>query len=57
VKDNGIGIPDDINIREANSLGLMLVSALITQMQASLELVKDNVTEFRIKFKERRFIR
>jgi PAS domain S-box-containing protein len=57
VKDNGIGIPDDINIHESNSLGLMLVSALISQMKARLEIVKNNGTEFRIKFKERRFIR
>jgi PAS domain S-box-containing protein len=55
VKDNGVGIPDDLNIYETKSLGLQIVSALTNQIQGDLELVKGNGTEIRITFKEKRF--
>jgi PAS domain S-box-containing protein len=55
VKDDGIGIPDDLNIYETKSLGLQIVSALTNQIHGDLELIKDNGTEIRITFKEKRF--
>jgi two-component sensor histidine kinase len=55
VKDDGAGIPDDLNIYETKSLGLQIVSALTNQIQGDLELVKGNGTEIRITFKEKRF--
>lgn len=57
VRDNGIGIPEGLDVRKTNSLGLMLVNALIIQMQAHLEIIKDSGTEFRITFREKRFIK
>jgi two-component sensor histidine kinase len=55
VKDDGAGIPDDLNIYETKSLGLQIVSALTNQIQGDLELVKGNGTEIRITFKEKKF--
>jgi PAS domain S-box-containing protein len=55
VKDNGVGIQDDFNLYETKSLGLQIVSALTNQIHGDLELIKDNGTEIRITFKEKRF--
>ena len=44
--DNGIGIPDRINIFETNTLGLRLVNILIQQLGGSLELNRNHKTEF-----------
>ncbi len=38
VSDNGIGIPENINIDELNSLGLQLVTTLVDQLDGELEL-------------------
>jgi PAS domain S-box-containing protein len=55
VKDDGVGISDDLNIYETKSLGLQIVSALTNQIQGDLELIKGNGTEIRITFKEKPF--
>ncbi|HEY3362732.1 MAG TPA: histidine kinase dimerization/phosphoacceptor domain -containing protein [Methanosarcina sp.] len=50
VSDNGIGIPKNIEIEELNSLGLQLVTTLVDQLDAELELKRNNGTEFIIRF-------
>ncbi len=51
--DNGIGIPDDINIKQAESLGLQLIVSLIEeQLQGQLELTRNNGSAFSIRFRE-----
>lgn len=50
VSDNGIGIPEDLNIEGLDSLGLQLVTSLVDQLDGELQLKKDNGTEFTIKF-------
>jgi len=50
VSDNGIGIPDDIEIEDLDSLGLQLVTTLVEQLEGELELKRDNGTEFIIRF-------
>ena len=53
VSDNGVGIPDDIDIRNTDSLGLRLVTILAEdQLQGTVELNRDRGTEFRIIFSE-----
>jgi two-component sensor histidine kinase len=53
VSDNGIGIPDKLDIRKVESLGLQSVVALAEhQLFGSVNLVKDNGTQFQIRFKE-----
>jgi two-component sensor histidine kinase len=50
--DNGIGIPDDVDFRETESLGLHLVSILAEdQLRGKIKLDKTKGTRFQIKFK------
>ncbi len=50
ISDNGVGIPEDIDIKELDSLGLQLVTFLVDQLDGELELKKSNGTEFIIRF-------
>jgi two-component sensor histidine kinase len=50
VSDNGVGIPDNIDIEDLGSLGMQLVASLIDQMDGELELKRNNGTEFTIRF-------
>jgi len=53
VSDNGIGIPENLDIENLDSLGLQLVTTLVDQLDGNLELKRDNGTEFIIKFSVR----
>ncbi|MFL5762532.1 MAG: sensor histidine kinase [Bacteroidia bacterium] len=50
VADDGVGIPDDIDIRNTNSLGLQLVDMLTQQIEGKVELQRSNGTKFTIRF-------
>ena len=50
VKDNGAGIPVDINIHETESLGMMLVTTLTEQLEGTLKLERSHGTKFIIRF-------
>jgi PAS domain S-box-containing protein len=50
VKDNGAGIPADINIHETESLGMMLVTTLTEQLEGTLKLDRSHGTKFIIRF-------
>ena len=50
VKDNGTGLPDGLNYREIDTLGLQLVSDLVQQINGSITLKKTHGTEFVVKF-------
>ena len=51
VRDNGLGLPDDVDIHAPRSLGLDLVSGLVkNQLDGQIEVKRDKGTEFRIKF-------
>jgi len=52
VKDDGVGIPDDLDIGNMRSLGLKLVRALAEQLGGGLEMSGKDGTCFRIVFKE-----
>jgi len=53
VQDNGIGFPEDINFHKTDTLGMQLVTSLVGQIKGTIELVKNNGTEFSIVFKEK----
>ncbi|MCM1987782.1 histidine kinase dimerization/phosphoacceptor domain -containing protein [Methanococcoides seepicolus] len=55
VSDNGSGIPDDIDFRDTESLGLQLVTNLVEQIDGNIELKKDNGTKFIIQFTEEKY--
>jgi len=55
VKDNGIGLPDDIDFRNTETLGLKLVVSLTYQLNGKIELNKEDGTEFTIIFQELKY--
>lgn len=50
VSDNGIGLPERMELPEHRSLGLQLVYLLTSHMQGTVELKRDNGTTFEIIF-------
>ena len=54
IKDNGIGLPQDIDYINTESLGLQLVITLVDQIDGTIELNSINGTEFSISFEERK---
>jgi PAS domain S-box-containing protein len=50
VSDDGIGVPDNLDIDNLDSLGLQLVTSLVDQLDGELELKRNNGTEFTIRF-------
>jgi len=55
ITDNGIGIPEDIDIENSKTLGLQLVKNLVNQLEGKLELDVNHGTEFKITFKELKY--
>ena len=51
VSDNGVGIPEDLDFRNSNSLGLKLVNILTDQIGGRLELDRSKGTRFRIRLR------
>ena len=51
VWDNGVGIPEGLDFRKTETLGLQLVSTLTNQLGGRIELYRRGGTEFRIIFK------
>ncbi len=50
VSDNGVGIPEEIDFENTETLGLQLVNILVDQLDGKIELKRDNGTEFTISF-------
>ena len=50
ISDNGLGIPENLDIKDLDSLGLQLVTSLVDQLDGELELKRNNGTEFIIRF-------
>jgi PAS domain S-box-containing protein len=52
VSDNGVGLPESLDIRKTKSLGLHLVTILAEdQLHGEIKLNRNNGTEFRIKLR------
>jgi PAS domain S-box-containing protein len=52
ISDNGIGIPENIDFFNTDSLGLQLVNSLTDQIDGEIEFDRSNGTKFSIIFKE-----
>ncbi len=53
VSDNGVCIPEDVDIRKTESLGLHLVTILVeNQLHGEINLNRSKGTEFQIKFRD-----
>jgi two-component sensor histidine kinase len=56
VKDNGVGIPQELDLEKAKTLGLHLVSTLVEhQLRGSIDLNREGGTQFFIRFNEVRY--
>jgi two-component sensor histidine kinase len=52
VKDNGIGFPEDLDIINNDTLGMVLIKALIKQLRGVLDIDRREGTTFTINFKK-----
>jgi PAS domain S-box-containing protein len=52
VKDDGVGIPESVDLEEPQSFGLNLVKLFAQQLHGEMELIRDGGTEFRIRFRD-----
>ena len=52
MSDNGIGIPEDVNFKKAETLGFQLINNLVNQLDGQIEMHTNNGTIFTVKFKE-----
>lgn len=50
VKDNGVGFPGNVDIRNTETLGLQLVTTLADQLKGKIEIANDNGAAFTIVF-------
>jgi len=50
VSDNGMGIPENLDIEDLDSLGFQLITSLVDQLDGKLELKRNNGTEFTMRF-------
>jgi two-component sensor histidine kinase len=50
VRDNGIGIPVDVDVQNSDSLGMQVVTALANELDASIQVDNDNGTSVRLLF-------
>ena len=50
ISDDGKGLPEDLELESAGSLGLQLVNILVDQLDGELALKRNNGTEFTINF-------
>jgi two-component sensor histidine kinase len=55
INDDGVGLPTDFDMEHAKSLGLLLVTSLIQQLDGDMKIHTNNGTEFEITFKELKY--
>jgi len=55
ISDNGIGLPDNLDLKHIESLGLLLVTSLTEQIDGEITIKRINGTEFKIRFKELKY--
>jgi len=52
VSDTGIGLPEDIDPDNTDTLGLTLVMGWVNQLQGEIKIDRTSGTRFQIRFKE-----
>jgi PAS domain S-box-containing protein len=53
VADNGVGLPENLKIKDSKTLGMGLVETFADQLGAHVEILRKQGTEFRVVFKDR----
>ena len=52
VKDNGVGIPKDLDLAHTASMGFQIVTMLVGQLEGSLEVQRESGTTVKVNIKE-----
>jgi PAS domain S-box-containing protein len=52
VGDNGIGLPSSVDLELSDTLGFQLVHALVDQLDASIQVLRENGTKYLITFEQ-----
>jgi len=55
IKDDGIGLPQEVDVEHIETLGLQLVLNLVKQLNGELTINRSQGTEYIIKFKELKY--
>jgi two-component sensor histidine kinase len=50
VADDGVGLPEEVELEKASTFGLQLVAMLVKQLKARAEVAREGGTAFRITF-------
>jgi len=53
IRDNGIGLSENIDIYQPETLGFRLVKSLIGQLKGTIEVIRNGGTTFKIMFKKK----
>ena len=51
IEDDGVGLPDEFDLKKTNTLGLQLVSSLVTQLDGEIKVMNANGTRIEINFR------
>lgn len=52
VSDNGVGVPQEVDLNAGKTLGLRLVKSLSRQLDASLAIETGSLTKFSLLFRK-----
>ncbi len=55
VQDDGIGFPENLDFRKAETLGMQIVNMLVEQLEGTIELDREEGTAFKIVFTELKY--
>lgn len=55
VSDDGVGLPNELDFKKTNTLGLKLVNSLVNQVDGEIELDKSHGAEFTIIFEDSKY--
>lgn len=57
IEDDGVGLPQDIDMETTESLGLRLVESLVNQLDGTVELQRKQGTKYLIRFRELEYMK
>ena len=55
IRDNGVGVPKDFDLKKPEKLGLILLNNLVEQLEGTIVFNRNHGTEFKITFKELKY--
>mgnify|MGYP001062043647 CR=1 FL=1 len=50
VKDDGVGLPEGIDLKKPKTMGLIIIEALVEQLEAKMEIIREGGTDIRLTF-------